>query len=94
MAVKMRLHRTGRRNRPFYRIVVADASAPRDGRFIEILGHYDPKGLTTPVTVHADRVRYWLGQGVMVSETVRALLKRPGVMESAGAGEEVREQVS
>ena len=85
MAVTMRLHRTGRRNRPFYRIVVADTSAPRDGRFIEILGHYDPKGLKAAVAVHADRVRYWLGQGVTVSDTVRSLLKRPGVMPGEGS---------
>lgn len=85
MAVTMRLSRRGRRNRPFYRIVVADVSKPRDGRFLEILGHYDPLGPTAPVTVRAARVRYWLGQGVTVSDTVRSLLKRPGVMESSGA---------
>ena len=92
MAVTMRLSRKGRRNRPFYRIVVADASKPRDGRFLEILGHYDPLGPTAPVTVRADRVKYWLGQGVTVSDTVRSLLKRaapltpPSPSRGEGAG--------
>lgn len=78
--IKLRLRRMGAKKRPFYRIVAAEHSSPRDGRFIEILGHYDP--LTEPATikVNEERARYWLSVGAKPSETVEGLLKRAGVI--------------
>lgn len=78
MAVKIRLRRMGRKNRPSYRIVVADSRSPRDGRFIEALGHYDP--LTDPVTIKVDEdlARKWLEDGAEPSETVRSIFSRLG----------------
>ncbi len=76
MAVTLRLQRVGRRKRPLYRLVAADESSPRDGRFIEILGQYDPRQAPAAVTVQAERVQYWLGHGAKVSATVRSLLRR------------------
>ena len=74
MAVSIRLRRTGTNKRPTYRVVVADSRAPRDGRFIEILGHYNP--LTQPPTVKIDRakVQAWIAKGAQPSNTVRKLL--------------------
>jgi small subunit ribosomal protein S16 len=77
--VKIRLRRMGAKNRPSYRIVVADSRSPRDGRFIEVLGYYDP--LTEPATVrvNADRVRFWLARGAKLTEALAGLLQRSGV---------------
>ena len=74
MPVRIRLKRLGAKKRPFYRIVVAEAAAPRDGRFIEILGHYNP--LTQPPTVSIDRSKMeaWIAKGAQPSNTVRRLL--------------------
>jgi small subunit ribosomal protein S16 len=81
MAVKIRLRRMGTTNLAFYRVVVADARSPRDGRFIEILGHYDPnKDGTDNVVVKADRLEYWLRQGAELSQALRPLLKRAGLL--------------
>jgi small subunit ribosomal protein S16 len=76
----MRLTRCGRRNSPFYRIAVFDQRERRDGRSIEILGHYDPrnKDEKKQVVMKKDRVKYWLSQGAAPSETVRSLIKRQG----------------
>jgi len=78
--IKLRLRRTGARKRTSYRIVAAEPTAPRDGRFIELLGHYDP--LTEPATVkvNEERARYWLSVGAQPTETVAGLLKRAGVI--------------
>jgi small subunit ribosomal protein S16 len=83
--IKLRLRRMGAKKRPFYRIVAAEHSSPRDGRFIEILGHYDP--LTEPATVkvNEERVRHWLSVGAKPSETVEGLLKRAGVIAAAAS---------
>jgi small subunit ribosomal protein S16 len=83
--IKLRLRRTGAKKRPSYRIVAAEHSSPRDGRFIEIIGHYNP--LTEPATVkvNEERARYWLSVGAQPSETVAGLLKRAGVTASAEA---------
>jgi small subunit ribosomal protein S16 len=80
MPVRLRLARFGRRKRPFYRIVAADARAPRDGRFIEIVGYYDP--LTEPMTVKIDHEKAlkWLKNGAQPTETVRSLLSREGIL--------------
>ncbi len=80
--LKLRLRRTGAKKRPSYRIVVAEHSSPRDGRFVEIIGHYNP--LTEPATVKVDedRARHWLSVGAQPTETVAGLLKRAGVIAS------------
>ena len=80
MSVKIRLQRRGRKQRPFYHIVVADARAPRDGKFIEKLGVYNP--MTSPATIEVDRMRAyeWLSKGAQPTDTARAILKFQGVM--------------
>ena len=80
MAVKMRLKRMGAKKQPSYRIVVADAKSPRDGKFIEELGHYNP--LTEPVTLKIDeeKAKKWLDDGAQPSEKVRHLLSKAGVI--------------
>ncbi|HXG42901.1 MAG TPA: 30S ribosomal protein S16 [Dehalococcoidia bacterium] len=82
--LRIRLSRMGRRNRPFYRIVVADARAPRDGRFVEIIGHYDPLPDPAKVEVDEERAVYWLKQGAQPTEAVAKLFTRLGIMEKAG----------
>ena len=79
MAVKIRLTRKGTKKKPFYRIVAADVESPRDGRFIETLGTYDPMMEPAKVTLKEDRVNYWLGEGAEPTTTVRSLLKKEGV---------------
>ena len=81
MAVKIRLKKMGRKNRPFYRIVAADVGAKRGGKEVEVLGHYDPlvAEKEKQVTVTRDRVQYWLSVGAKPSETVASLLKRAGI---------------
>ncbi len=77
--IKLRLRRMGSKKRPFYRIVVAEHSSPRDGRFIEIVGHYNPLTEPATVVVKEERARYWLSVGAQPTETVAGLLKRAGV---------------
>lgn len=79
MAVKMRLTRMGTRKKPYYRIVVADSVSPRDGKFIEIVGNYDPKKNPAEITVKEDRVREWLAKGAMPTLTVTQLLGKKGI---------------
>jgi len=74
--VKIRLRRIGTRNVPAYRIVVADARSPRDGRFIENLGTYDPRKAGNNFRVDLDRAKYWVQQGAQPSDTVRSILKK------------------
>jgi len=76
VAVKIRLTRMGRHKRPFYRVVVTDSESPRDGRFIEIVGYYNPLPKTPEVKIKMDRVDYWRSRGAQVSATVRHLLDR------------------
>ncbi|TYT74907.1 30S ribosomal protein S16 [Desulfobotulus mexicanus] len=85
MAVKIRMTRMGTKKKPFYRIVVADSEARRDGRFIEIVGTYNPLRDPAEITVKDERVRYWLGEGAIPSDTVRSILKKSGVTDSASA---------
>ncbi|MCX5834749.1 MAG: 30S ribosomal protein S16 [Deltaproteobacteria bacterium] len=79
MAVKIRLTRAGSRKKPFYRIVVAESGSPRDGRFIEMLGNYDPKKDPPEVTIKEERVREWLSKGAEPTLTVSQLLKKKGI---------------
>jgi small subunit ribosomal protein S16 len=76
MAVKIRLARHGAKKKPFYRIVVADSEAPRNGAFIEIVGTYDPRAQGTQVVFKSDRVQYWIGKGAQPTLTVGQLLKK------------------
>jgi len=80
--VKIRLRRVGPKKQPSYRIVVADSHSPRDGRFIENIGHYNPR--TEPITVEIkeERARYWLGVGAQPTEAVARLLHKKGILES------------
>ncbi len=79
MAVKIRLARKGTKKKPFYRIVAADVEAPRDGRFLENLGTYDPMQEPAAITLKTDRVNYWLGEGAKPTTTVKSILKQQGV---------------
>lgn len=79
MAVRIRLRREGRKKLPMYRIVIADKEAPRDGRFIEIIGSYRPKEEKNLVTVDLDKARAWIAKGATPTETVAALLKKAGI---------------
>ena len=81
MAVKLRLTRVGKKKQPQYRIVAADSRSPRDGRFIEILGHYDPRQDPSALTVYNDQAVKWLDVGAQPSERVRKLLQISGAME-------------
>jgi small subunit ribosomal protein S16 len=78
MAVKIRLARHGAKKKPFYRIVVADSESPRDGRYLENVGTYDPLFDPVKVTLQSDRIKYWIDQGAKPSDTVRSLLKKEG----------------
>ena len=80
MAVKMRLRRMGAKKAPFYRIVVADERYPRDGRFIEEIGYYDPTKEPSVVKVDAEAAKKWLANGAQPTDTVKALLKKQGIM--------------
>jgi len=82
MAVRIRLTRMGTKKRPFYRIVAADSEAPRDGKFLEILGSYDPMKDPAVIKVHEDKLEHWLGKGALVSESARALLRKEGLLKS------------
>lgn len=79
MPVKIRLARHGAKKRPYYRIVVADSECPRDGRFLEKVGTYNPLLDPAEVTLNTDRVQYWLQQGATPTDTVKSLLKKQGV---------------
>jgi small subunit ribosomal protein S16 len=79
--VKIRLRRIGAKKQPTYRFVVADARAPRDGRFIEILGHYNPRTEPKTVVVDEAKAKEWLTKGAQPSETVRRLFAERGIME-------------
>ena len=81
MAVKIRLSRQGRKKAPFYRLVVADSRSPRDGKFIELVGTYNPMTDPAAVTINEERVLYWLKNGALPSDTARGLLRKQGILE-------------
>jgi small subunit ribosomal protein S16 len=85
MATRIRLRRVGRKKHPEYRIVVAEHTAARDGRFIATVGHYKPREQPAVIQVDADRVRTWLAQGARPTETVWSLLKQAGVFAPPAA---------
>jgi small subunit ribosomal protein S16 len=76
MAVSIRLRREGTKNRPYYKVVVADRRSPRDGKFIELIGTYDPKKPGHNSTLNINRVEYWISKGAQPSDTVRSLIKK------------------
>ena len=79
--VKIRLLRVGARGQPSYRVVVADSRSPRDGRFIEIIGNYNPRNTPPSVVIEEERALYWLGQGAQPTEPVARMLKNAGIMD-------------
>jgi small subunit ribosomal protein S16 len=99
MAVSIRLRREGAKNRPYYKVVVADSRSPRDGKFIEIIGTYDPKKPDHNSTLKLDRIEHWMSKGAQPSDTVRSLIKKnrnqtaaaPAAEESAAAPAPVEE---
>jgi len=82
MAVRIRMTRMGAKKKPFYRFVAADSESPRDGRFLDILGYYDPMKDPAMVKIHEDKMNYWIEKGARVSEAVQAILKRERKMKS------------
>ncbi len=80
MAVKIRLRRTGSKKAPYYRIVVADSRYPRDGRFIEEIGHVNPRTEPATVVVDADKAKQWIKNGAQPTDTVRAMLKKNNII--------------
>ena len=81
MAVKIRLTRIGAKKAPFYRVVVADGRYPRDGRFIEEIGYYNPMTDPVEVKIDAEKAKKWLGNGAQPTETVKSLLKKSGIVD-------------
>jgi small subunit ribosomal protein S16 len=79
MSVKIRLARHGAKKRPFYRIVTADSESPRDGKFLENVGTYDPVADPAKVSLKQERIKHWIGQGAIPTDTVKNLLKKQGV---------------
>ncbi len=87
MAVRIRLTRTGKKKQPSYRVVVADGRAPRDGRYIEQIGRYDPRPEPSIVVINQERANYWLQHGAQPSDPVRRLLQIAGVLAGPAAPE-------
>ena len=81
MAVKMRLRRMGAKKAPFYRVIVADSRSPRDGRFIEEVGYYNPLTNPADIKIDAEKAKKWLANGAQPTETVKSLLKKSGIVD-------------
>lgn len=81
MAVKIRLRRMGAKKAPFYRLVVADSRSPRDGRFIEEIGYYNPTTEPADVKIDVEKAKKWISNGAQPTDTVRDLLKKAGIIE-------------
>ncbi|MGH3041940.1 MAG: 30S ribosomal protein S16 [Gaiellaceae bacterium] len=79
MATRIRLTRVGSKKNPIYRVVVADARSPRDGRFIEIVGRYNPQTDPSTISLDADRIQEWIGKGAQPSDSVKRLMKAQGI---------------
>jgi len=94
MAVKIRLRRMGAKKKPFYRIIVADSRSPRDGRFIEEIGTYDPMKDPSEIKIDAEKALKWIGNGAQPTESVKTLLKNAGVVaEKKGKEDNVPKKV-
>ena len=81
MSVKIRLRRTGAKKAPTYRVIVADSRSPRDGRFIEEIGHYNPRREPVEIVINEERAKVWLKNGAQPTETVKSLLKKSGIID-------------
>ena len=81
MAVRLRLTRKGAKKRPYYRLVAADSEAPRDGRFLEILGFYDPMKNPAEIKIDKEKINRWLDKGAIASQSVRTILKKEGLLK-------------
>ena len=79
--VKIRLRRMGAHKKPFYRVVVADSRAPRDGKFIEEIGYYDPMKETKVIKIDEEKAKKWLADGAQPTDTVKVLFKKSGIIE-------------
>src|SRR2546423_14330611 len=88
MAVSIRLRREGAKNSPYYKVVVADSRSPRDGKFIEIIGTYDPKKPDHNSTLKLDRIEHWMSKGAQPSDTVRSLIKKNRKQTTVAPAEE------
>jgi small subunit ribosomal protein S16 len=94
MAVSIRLRREGAKNRPYYRVVVTDSRSPRDGKFIEILGTYDPKLTGQNSSFSVERAEYWISKGAQPSDTVRSLIKKQKKTAAAAPASEAERENS
>jgi small subunit ribosomal protein S16 len=83
MTVKLRLTRKGAKKKPYYRVVAADSEAPRDGRFLDIVGSYDPMKDPAEVRLNKEKVTHWLSKGAIATESVNAILKREGFLKGS-----------
>lgn len=81
MAVKMRLRRIGAKKAPFYRVIVADSRSPRDGRFIEEIGYYNPLTEPAEIKIDGEKAKKWIANGAQPTETVKSLLKKSGIVD-------------
>jgi small subunit ribosomal protein S16 len=81
MAVKMRLRRMGAKKAPFYRVIVADSRSPRDGRFIDEIGYYNPLTNPAEIKIDAEKAKKWIDNGAQPTETVKSLLKKSGIVD-------------
>ena len=81
MAVKIRLTRKGTKKKPFYRLVAADSEAPRDGKFLDILGSYNPMTDPADIKLNKEKISHWLGKGASATESVKAILKKEGLLK-------------
>lgn len=84
MAVKIRMTRMGAKKKPFYRLVVADSRSPRDGKFIDIIGFYNPIAEPVQIKIDEEKASKWLGTGAQPTDTVKALFKKHGIYEKLG----------
>ncbi|TYO95188.1 30S ribosomal protein S16 [Desulfallas thermosapovorans] len=87
MAVKIRLKRMGAKKKPFYRIVVADSRSPRDGRFIEEIGYYDPLKNPAVININEAKAAEWLRKGAQLTDTTKALFNKAGINKNVAGGE-------
>ena len=94
MAVSIRLRREGALNRPYYKVVVADSRSPRDGKFIEIIGTYDPKKPDHNSTLKLDRIDHWIARGAQPSDTVRSLIKKNKKQSATAAPEAIENETN
>jgi len=90
LSVKIRLKRMGAKKRPFYRVVVANSTAARDGRFIETIGHYNPCVEPPAISIDAEKALRWLGHGAQPTDVTRALLKKQGILDRFDAAKAAR----